>query len=378
MPSKARRGLLAAGLGLAWLAACAPAPAVRKDVAARDPRQLMVRAMAAHLDGRWPESNADLEACLRLLARRPEIRLGVEAGTLLVDQSYLDYQGEPEELVFLHNLGMINYAMQAQVDEALVEARRSDGILRWLKDQRRLRADDPMARLLSAGLYASAGMADDARIDLEMAEQSYAGAGTGPARAPSFLADDLAALRAGRRLGPPAGRTRAWVIVYEGHLEADGHGIRSAGLTRAGMDLRVDGRPVHLELVEDLQPLRGASLRRRALSDGVRSTVRAGVRVALLAALVWASNGEILSHAAGEAGDFVGGAVQGDRRFWENLPARVYAARVDLKPGRHRLQVTGTGPLAADLEVRPEKPGLVLGAVDGVRASLHVSGPLRP
>jgi hypothetical protein len=356
----------------------APTASLQPDLSQGKPLDLMRQAMAEHLAGNWAESNQALEACLRQLESRPDFKLGEESGAFLLDQHFKDYAGDPEELVFLHSLGMLNYAMQAQQSEALVEARRSDVLQRWLQDGKRAHADDPLARILSAELYADQGQMDDARIDLERARDAYQAL---EQDAPPFLDAELARIRASRRSKALAGsRSAVWVLVYNGRLTVKGAKAQSVDLAE-GLSVSVDGgQPQSLQQVEDLEPGLNSALRERSGGDVLRSTGRIVLRVAFVAALAMVAGGHALNDSTL---DFIAGGAQRETRHWDNLPARVQALCLKLRPGLHTLKIsaaTDAAPrhLDAAIKVPRGRTTLLQASLQGVDDGLHLSPSLQP
>jgi hypothetical protein len=331
--------------------------------------------MDSSLAGDWAGSNSALESCLRQLEQRPDFKLGEESGAFFLDQKFKTYTGDPEELVFLHSLGMVNYAMQAQVDEALVEARRSDQLQRWLQDEGKARADDPLARLLAAGLYGDQGQVDDARIDLERAREAYKRLGQPE---PSFLGAELR--RLALRHPAQAGSGAVWVLAYSGRMVQMGHGIVPEDAAQ-GLSVAVDGEEAQpLELAEDLVPGMEQALRDRQAGDALRNTGRVMLRVVAVAAIVFLGGAQTMSTADA---DLISGGVQEEKRHWFNLPAQVLALRLSLKPGPHRLrlraQVNGQAcELSARIRVPAGRTTLLQASLQGLNDGIHLSPSLQP
>lgn len=370
------RGPLLA-LGMAFLSGCAGTQAAKTQ----EPLRLMRSAMDQHLRGEWAESNQSLEDCLALLQSRPAVKLGEHAGALLLSPDLKKSAGDPAEHVFLHTLGMVNYAMLGQVSEALVEARRSDSVQRQLVDLGRSEGDDPLARVLSAKLYEDQGFLDDARIDLERARAAYA-AGASPIPEPSFVGQDLERLRKGGAKKALRGRLgEVWVLVYSGKLRVDGGKVEASEKLTQG---RVSSGAAHqapLEEVQDLTPLMQDALHARALGDGVRSLGRVVVRSAFIAALAILTRGESLRMDG--SGEFIASAAKRDDSHWVNLPAQVHATRLLLPAGSQPLWVQATvggmpRQLSATVRVRAGRMALVQASFQGIADGLKLSLSVRP
>ncbi len=137
---------------------------------------LMDQGMVLHLAGQYEESNAVLEEAHLLIEELYTKRIRDEAVALLVNEARQPYEGAPHEHVLVNVIKALNYAVQQQWTDALVEARRIDHRLNVLSDQeedRDLYHEDPFARYLVGLLYDIAGDTNNAFIGYRKAEQIY-------------------------------------------------------------------------------------------------------------------------------------------------------------------------------------------------------------
>jgi hypothetical protein len=322
----------------------------------------MQLGMSEHLAGRWKESNGNLEAALGILEARPEIRLGQEMGSMILDEHLRDYDGDPSELLFIHTLGMLNFAVLGDVDEGLVEARRSDHLQNWLKSEGIQAQDDPLARCVSAVLYESKGAWGDAYIDIKKAKQAFGNLEKkGVCREPSFIgtellyladmAGDAEGLMKWRQAYPqmPAGlkgkEGGVLVLAYSGSVSRLLPGIAHDSQTRmrdgcAG----VPGKEMQaLEKVYDFKAMIQQDQERKktgaVIRDVSRVAVRTAIMVGILALCAW---GGVNPTGMDEvATRFITSGAQVDTRGWDNLPAEFHMAKLVLPEGRHTLRVEG-------------------------------------
>lgn len=368
-------------LGVACLASftsCATPSSPRREASKDgDPLPLMRKAMQAHLAGDWEASNRELQQCLQVLQGRPQIRLGEDLGAAIFTEQLRAHEGEAYEQVFLHSLGMLNFAMMAKADEALVEARRSDQLQGWLRREGAALSDDPLARLLAAKLYEHQGHWDDARIDLEKAREAYR---TGPMglTEPSFLTQDLADLDERARAKPgPRRRAELWVLVYSG----DWNRVPEAG--QSSLDKAVfwagKGPRANLEPVMDLVPLRDKARRSMSVGEALRATGRLAVRVAFLVGLAALGVAEFVPDGMLNG---LGEGMEPDERHWDNLPAMIHAARLRLAPGTHTVHVAEDGTdgrsVSATVKVGAGSMSLIQVQMNGKDSRIHLSSYLRP
>ena len=368
--------------------AAAAATATQLPAAPGSLLSLMQEAMEAHLAGEWAASNGKLELCLQTIQAQPDIRLGEEAGSYLFSEQLRAYEGDPFELVFLHTLGMLNYAMLGQVGEGLVEARRADQLQRALADQGKLLSDDALSRLISAGLYEAQGQYDDAYIDLQRARKAFVELEKhGGPDAPKFMGEELIRIAqlSGRqdelkqlRLDFPdapvqdpqrKGWASVWVLAYSGQVTQHSEGPRISGsLADSGIS---DGkRASKLERVYKIEPTLFEAGRVRSGGETARNVSRVVVRTALLVGLAVLTKGNIGNSDA--AGELLESGVQKEQRRWANLPARVDACRLWLRPGRHRLKLSGT--IDGDARMVPLFITLKAGATALLRVTYNSDG----
>src|SRR5262245_2236887 len=136
----------------------------------------MDRGMTLHLAGDYQQSNLLLEQSEDEVDRLYTRKVRTETAAFLTNDNMLPYEGDPYEQVMINVLKALNYALLAQWQDALVEARRIDHRLNVLsdrvKDKGRYR-EDGFARYLTGILYETAGSINDAFIAYRKAYEVY-------------------------------------------------------------------------------------------------------------------------------------------------------------------------------------------------------------
>jgi hypothetical protein len=93
-----------------------------------------------------------------------------ETGKFLVSENVKTYVGEDYERVLIHVFLALSFAGKGNVEEAQVEARRIDELLKQMREKEKKNySESAFARWLSALLWEASGEWDSARIDYEAA-----------------------------------------------------------------------------------------------------------------------------------------------------------------------------------------------------------------
>lgn len=163
----------------------------------------MDRGMVLQLAGRYQQSSAALEQAEEEVERLYTRTVRSETAAFLTNDNALPYEGDPYEHVMINVIKALNYAVQGQLQEALVEARRIDHRLNVLSDRVK-DADgyrnDGFARYLSGILYEATGDLNNAFIAYRNAFEAYGSmSGWSKMPAPPSLHSDL--LRTAEALG---------------------------------------------------------------------------------------------------------------------------------------------------------------------------------
>jgi uncharacterized protein len=129
-----------------------------------------------HHQGRYEESD---QAFDRAETRAEELytkSISKASGMLLLNDTTVDYAGEPFERALTNVFRALNYVFLGKPDEALVESRKVESFLERLNtklENKNVYKDDAFARYLDSLLYADAGKNDDARISMDAATKAY-------------------------------------------------------------------------------------------------------------------------------------------------------------------------------------------------------------
>jgi hypothetical protein len=364
----------------------------------------MDRAMTLHLAGDYAASNAAIEEGARLIEDLYTKSVSAEAASFLVNDMSLPYRGDHYERVMLHLLGMLNYSALGQKDDALVEARRADELLKGFaqevgEDKLGYR-EDALARYVSALLYESGSRQDlwDAYLDYKKADEAYDLYAQlyhtpKPRRLKADLQrlaeglgenDDLARWRGrdGQLDYRPLDETRKGgkaeliVLLYQGLAPAKisvsstlpialGDGTQQyfrLALPQAVVlqqpelqaKLLAGSQPaVPFELFQDINAIAVRDLQDKAGALTLKATARA------IAKFQAARQVQKQAREAGGAAEllaFLGTNLYtlfsetADTRSWRTLPGRIYLARVSLDPGRQKVlvEVQAGGPQSLD------------------------------
>lgn len=163
----------------------------------------MDRGMVLQLAGRYEQSNASLDQAEEEVERLYARSIRSETAAFLTNDNALPYEGDAYEHVMVNVVKALNYAVQGQLQEALVEVRRVDHRLNVLSDRIK-EADkyrnDGFARYLSGIVYEAAGDLNNAFIAYRNAHEAYgAMSGWTKMSSPPSLRADL--LRTAEALG---------------------------------------------------------------------------------------------------------------------------------------------------------------------------------
>lgn len=155
----------------------------------------MDRGMMLQLAGQYQLSSAVLEQAHDEVERLYTRSIRTETAAFLTNDTSLPYEGDPHEHVMINVVKALNYAVEGQLQEALVEARRIDHRLNVLSDSvtdaARYR-NDGFARYLSGILFESAGDLNNAFIAYRNAYEAYESArGWSRTPVPPSLRTDL-------------------------------------------------------------------------------------------------------------------------------------------------------------------------------------------
>jgi hypothetical protein len=287
--------------------------------------------------------------------------------------------------MFIHTLGMLNFAMLGDANEGLVEARRSDYLQNWMKSEGIQAQDDPLARCVSAALYENKGAWTDAYIDIKKAKQAFGiMEKKGVCREPSFIGSELIFLadKAGDTEGLKKWRQAyplaldglkgkeggVLVLAYSGSVRRQLPGVSHDSQTQMQNGCAgVTGKEMNaLEKVYDFKAMLQQGQERKKTGAVIRDVSRVAVRTAIVVGLMilfaWGT-GTAPQGMDKEIAAFMESGVQKDDRGWDNVPAEFHMAKLALPEGRHTVRVEGQfgwGAQAIEKEVKVRKGGTAL------------------
>lgn len=369
---------------------------------------LMEKGNLLRLAGRYAEARRLLLEADRLSDLQRGADPGEQVASMLTSDLAMDFRGADYEQVFINYCLAMCYALDGELDEALVECRRVGEKLEAFNTRyehaNRYR-DDAFVRYLMGVLFEASGDLDNAlvayRNSLRVYEEDYAGLyGTG---LPASLAEDLLRLtdRPGfealheefearwpdadwRGSGPGPGRGEA-VLVFEEGLIPLRHeetvetwsedrvwrlavpAIRLARRPPSSISASAGGSSARGFLVQDLGAIAERNLEDHAARDLARTIARAVIKSGaadLTEQAVEELTGEedsIWSEGAGILVSILGAATEhADLRAWLTIPQRIYMVRLPLEPGFHRLEICRNGQRLDSRDISIEEYGITL------------------
>ena len=136
----------------------------------------MDRGLLLQLAGDYQQSNTELERAEEEVDRLYTRTIRSQAAAYLSNDNTLPYEGEAHEHVMLNVVKALNFAMEGEIEGALVEARRIDHRLNLLADMMNDKAgyrSDGFPRYLTGILYEAAGDINNAFIAYRNAYDAY-------------------------------------------------------------------------------------------------------------------------------------------------------------------------------------------------------------
>jgi hypothetical protein len=143
------------------------------------PKDVLIRQLTAglflHRLGRYAESNIALQEADRLAEERYTKSITQNIAAFVLSDNVLDYYPSALEWSMIHYYGMMNYLRLGDVDEALVEARRANRLLRrYANDNPGRSFTNPAAVQYLAGMLQWAvGEDNDAMVSLRQSLAAY-------------------------------------------------------------------------------------------------------------------------------------------------------------------------------------------------------------
>lgn len=312
-------------------------------------------------------------------------------GMLLLNDTTVDYAGEPFERALTNVIRALNYVFMGKPNEALVESRKVEAFLDELNaklEGKNTYKDDAFARYLDALLYADEGKLDDARISMQHAQaayETYATTYNTPFPKWEFPEDkkkengELVFIHYNGVAPRKISKTFqiAWgnaIAIAQASRDDEAEGAKFKNAMAAGFtgraitvgfpdyvqdpftivssDVVIDSTTVSSTLlVEDITAIATKTLQDRMAVIKTRAIARATVKFVIAEAAARAASkecdrignpmGKIACKAIsrGIAHGVVAALERADTRAWSSIPAQIRMARVKIPPGKHYVQV---------------------------------------
>ncbi len=155
---------------------------VKENKYLQNPRNDLLYALElgvlTHLNKKYAESNLWFERAAGRMEELDKISLSGMAADWIVSEKFHPYRGEDFERVLVHYYMTLNYLMSGQLQEALVECRRVNTLLRYFNSRyeyKNVYKTDAFMLYLSGLIYDAMGEVNDAFIDYRHAYQTYTG-----------------------------------------------------------------------------------------------------------------------------------------------------------------------------------------------------------
>ena len=331
------------------------------------------RAMLLRMLGQYAESNRELEAAKGLIRTFDPFSVSEQTAAFFINDATIAYSGVPLERVMVHVFAALNYLELGQPDAARVEVLQIDLLLRQLSERAPEPAlgVDPFARYLSGMIFEALGEDSDALIAYRKALEAYrlqqpvTGLGV-----PNALQADL--LRLTRRLGladehdrlralfphadepdPSPNQGRVILFVANGLAPVKREVSDAVVDPTSGILVRIslpvyEPRP---SLVRRLRVRVGDVVYLAEPVENIAAIARATLDAALPAITARAMARAVakyqMAREAGKQDDLAGLLMnivnvvteRADTRSWLTLPGEIRMVRLNLPPGRHRLEL---------------------------------------
>jgi hypothetical protein len=153
--------------------------------------------MLDHYAKKYSDSNQVLEKAAKAADALYTTSISTQAETLLTNETMSDYQGENFERVLLHVVGALNYVEAGDLDNARVEAVKTNEKLKYFRtqagDQPLVFSQDAFADWLTGVIYEMQGEPNEALISYKSAAAAYRDvyAKNFQMQAPAFLGEDI-------------------------------------------------------------------------------------------------------------------------------------------------------------------------------------------
>jgi uncharacterized protein len=320
---------------------------------------LFDRGMALQLAGDYKGSEKDWLLADKLTDVKDYTSLSTQALTLLTNDRITQYSGEDFEKVMINALLAIDYTLQSNFEDALVECRRvNEKLYKYKFEAKRDYEQNPFARYLSALIWEASGKLEDAYIDYKEAYKispSYPYLKYDLVRLAKWLHRDEDLKEWTKQYGEVEVQSRKnylqqgeLVLIYQqGHIAEKRPALENPRFPKFYYrGSRTQQARIELADVQNKQELAqkiysASEIAIKTLNDAFAGLV--AKRAAGIAAKAVVANQISQKNKLLGALTWVGlnAADQADTRQWETLPESLQFARLLVSPGEHTIRVVG-------------------------------------
>lgn len=129
-----------------------------------------------HLSGNYKQSNINFESAKQIYEKNYTKSISAGAFSLFANDNVIPYYGHSYETAYINIFCALNYILQGQDNEAVVEARQIDNLFKKINADTYGKAfytDDPFIRYFMGLVYENAGYYNDALISYKLALRNY-------------------------------------------------------------------------------------------------------------------------------------------------------------------------------------------------------------
>ncbi len=129
-----------------------------------------------HLAGDYEQSNKSFEEAKKIYDKNYTKSISAGAFSLFANDNVIPYYGHPYEISYVNVICALNYILQGQNNEAVVEARQADNLFKKINADSNGKAfynDDPFIKYFMGLVYENAGYYNDALISYKSALKNY-------------------------------------------------------------------------------------------------------------------------------------------------------------------------------------------------------------
>jgi hypothetical protein len=316
---------------------------------------LLDYATALQIAGRIPESNKAFLAADKLSELQDYHSVSRIAGSLALSQEMVQYKGDTFEKIFINAYLAMNFLELGQLDDALVEARRiNEKYQKYRQDEKQAFELNSFSKYLSAMIWEASRSYDDAYIAYEEAyklDPTIDNIGADLIRS-SKLARRPDATKKWQKQFSNVKENPEWYDKSLGELVVlyqQGWGPRKVPNGSMPALRAVFSETQKAKLVIQGQATTNSSLVYDVSSAAIK-TLNEDAGILLAKRLAGVATKEVLADQVRQKNELLGAVAwvamyasdRADLRQWSTLPQTIQTARMNLKPGKYKIQIFGT------------------------------------